>query len=513
MNNCKRICAALYTLGLLGCLDRNYENPFITGNLDPEWKVDADKNGIADSVEAYAGDCHAGPSECLRLAQERSKVRAQANQTIRDSAIAATAPRDSSPAPGSVVKPRPDSNSTPITFRDTVRDTIRDTVRIPKEQPTPTPITLPVPLPIPITLPISIPAPTPEPTIKVSGIKVEDMDIAMGTSQDPNVSVLPANAGNPNYTLKSGNETVVKVSGRTLVPVNPGSTDVTATSQEGGFQASLKVLVKATGILATSIAIEPMQLVVGDSALAPKITWTPANATDSGYTLATNDASKVLVVVATGGMQKCLGITAGEAVVTLTTAGKSLTKDFKVTVKPAPVTDVAVSGISAQPMTLDMRGDPQVPQPFADPIVAVVPDNAGNKEYTLASRNPGIVTVSGKKLQALSAGTAQVTITSANGKTSVFPVTVHTHVWTITAGDMVLEEGIVQPLLVNIIPADAQVKTFTLSTDSAKSIALEGNSVVALKKGRAVVTITADDGGVTGSFTVVVTKNGKGPSN
>src|SRR5690606_15902142 len=251
----------LVAMGMMGCLDREYRNPFLSSGeseLEEEWKRDLNGNGIADSVEFYLGDCEAAPAECLRRAREASRI-AESNAKPADTAI--------SPSEDTIPTIPPPQDTNPVI--PPPRDTIRDTVGV-------------VP-----------------PTVAVTGIEASAIYIPMGVPKaTPSVHVLPRNAKNQGYTLASLDEAVVRVSGTDLVPVKPGSAKVRASSVEGGFarEFTATVVVEDTNTYETAITVAPMEMTAGDPAQVPEIAWTPANVTHRGYSLAGSDPAIVRVV-------------------------------------------------------------------------------------------------------------------------------------------------------------------------------------------------------------------------
>jgi hypothetical protein len=80
------LAAAWAMANFAGC-GRDFQNPFLPqsdGYAGEAWSRDGNGNGVADSVEKYAPDCAAGPSECLRKAQANAeRVPAIPVQTVK----------------------------------------------------------------------------------------------------------------------------------------------------------------------------------------------------------------------------------------------------------------------------------------------------------------------------------------------------------------------------------------------------------------------------------------------
>ena len=75
----------------------------------------------------------------------------------------------------------------------------------------------------------------------------QSVELCTDDTFTPDVSVLPDDAANKNYTLTSGNEEIVTISGTIITAVAAGSTKVTVTTQDGGYTAQCDVNVVPGG--------------------------------------------------------------------------------------------------------------------------------------------------------------------------------------------------------------------------------------------------------------------------
>ncbi|MEO6096711.1 MAG: hypothetical protein ABIW76_13825 [Fibrobacteria bacterium] len=474
-------CAAL---ALSACLDRNYDNPFLSDSgVSEDWKRDLNDNGIADSVEVYAANCNGTPAECLRKALENAATQAanlntgkHGNDTVppkKDSTPVVIPPKDTTPV---VVPPKKDTTPVVIPPKDTTpvvippRDTIRDTIVVPPK------------------------------VTAVTGIEAQAIYIPMGVQKArPSVTILPRDAANQGYTLQSLDETTVKVSGMDLIPVKSGSATIKARSDDGGFtvQFQANVMLTDTNRYETAVSVAPMDLVADAAAQAPVVTWTPADVSNRSYTLSSSVPGTVLVVME-GGVPKCKPIASGKADVTLTTLGKGLTAVFTVTVKPAPLLTIPVLGISAKDLGLLLGGSDLAPE------VSYLPFLATNLGYTLKSDNPNVVSVSGAKLHAVSGGNANITITSLDGPSSVFKAGVTVRATAVSAADAAVLLG--SPNFtpaVTFTPSSATNKTYTLKSDAPTVVSVVGTQLHAAAGGIATILLTSADGPVA-TFKVTV---------
>ncbi len=516
-------------IALSGCLDRKYDNPFLSDSdaISEEWKRDLDGNGIADSVEAYARNCKDTPTECLRLAKENAAIQA-ANviaglprvDTLpvapprKDSITVVPPPKDSIqvavPPKDSLLVVLPPKDSTPILVppKDSTPVILppKDSLPVvlpPKDS---TPVVLP---PLDTTPVVVIP---PRDTIRdtvvvppkvtaVTGIEAQAIYIPMGVQKArPSVSILPRDAANQGYSLQSLDETTVKVSGMDLIPLKPGSATIRARSDDGGFmtQFQANVLVTDTNHYETAVSAASLEMIADGAAQAPMITWTPSNVTNRSYALTSSDPGKVLVVME-GGVPKCKPIAAGNADVTLKTLGKGLTAVFSVTVRPAPILTIPVLAISAKDLGLVLGGSDLAPEVSYLPLIVT------NRGYTLKSDNINVVSVSGAKLHAVSGGNANITITSLDGPSSIFRVGVTVRTTAVSSADqaVVLGSPNFTPL-VTFAPASATNKSYTLKSDAPTVVSVVGNQLHAGAGGTATILITSADGPVA-TFRVTVT--------
>ena len=174
------------------------------------------------------------------------------------------------------------------------------------------------------------------------------------------------------------------------------------------------------------------------------------------------------------------------------------------TVNPATI---SVTGVTLDNTTLTLTAGGA-----AETLTATVaPSNATNKAVTWSSNNESVATVANGVVTPVAAGTATITVTTADGsKTasctvtvnpatiSVTGVTLDNITLTLTAG------GTAGTLTPTVAPSNATNKAVTWSS-SNESIATVANGVVIpVAAGTATVTVTTEDGSYTESCTVNV---------
>ena len=138
----------------------------------------------------------------------------------------------------------------------------------------------------------------------------------------------------------------------------------------------------------------------------------------------------------------------------------------------------------------------------------VSPSNATNKKITWASSRPNVasVTIDGI-VEGISAGSAVITATSANGikancdivvKEKVTPVTS----LTLDRTTLTMTEGDTQTLTATVKPDDATDKTVTWTSSNTSVATVDGGKVTAVAPGTATITAKAGDKTTTCAVTV-----------
>lgn len=173
-----------------------------------------------------------------------------------------------------------------------------------------------------------------------------------------------------------------------------------------------------------------------------------------------------------------------------------------------PTDDVLVESITVSPIGEILVGA------MENVTLSVLPADASDPSYTAVSADPTIAevvnggaTVAGKK-----AGLTTVTYTAndASGKSAVLQVKVVDPVVEPTSIEINLPA--VNALKVNdkftvgatVLPANATVKDFTVTTSDASVLAVSGKEVTVKKVGKATITVTTTVGGKTDSQEIEV---------
>ena len=320
--------------------------------------------------------------------------------------------------------------------------------------------------------------------------------VYMGESLTLSANVLPADANNQKFTWSSSDTSVVTVSGGTVTPKKVGTAKVTVKSGNGKT-AVCTVTVKqhVTGISVSKTALS----LESGAAATLKVTVSPANATEKGYSFTTSD-SKVAAVSASG------VITAkapGTATVTVTSKENNKKATCKVTVIER-VVGVEISK-TAETLYINKYGEGDTLQLSA----TVEPANATNKKVTWTSSDSSVAKVSSSGLvTAVKSGVALITVTTADGKkTADCTVTVLQHATGITLGasEVTINIDGEMWLTATVEPADAFNKNVTWVPENPYIATVdEYGKLIGVNYGKTTVYAVAADGGFEASCLVKV---------
>lgn len=340
----------------------------------------------------------------------------------------------------------------------------------------------------------------PDTAVHVDSVQVEPFSVAVGKLRAVSPSWYPPNAGNQGFSLSTADTQVAGIRDGSVIGRAPGTAVVRLIASDGGKIADFKVNVFAPIIPVQQVMVDPLTVYVGgESGLT--ITWSPAEATDLGYTLASQDSS-IVSIVSNGGVQRVHGKSVGAATVILRSHSDQ-TASFTVTVVAAPI---RVIGLSVLNMAIGLGDTARTP------IISFNPGNATDKRYTLKTADGGPITVSNNKVSALRTGKGLLTITSTDNLSAaaVCTVTVVSRVRSVTAKDDTLRVGAGDKSLAGTLawdPPDASDKSFSLqSLDTGiVRIAAGGTAYRGIAGGSTKVIVRALDGsGMADTINVLV---------
>ena len=178
------------------------------------------------------------------------------------------------------------------------------------------------------------------------------------------------------------------------------------------YKSTLTVKVPTVAVTGVTLNKSTLELIAGDTE-SLTATVAPSDATTKDVTWESNNTAAA-TVDANG---KVTAVGAGEATITVKTKDGEKTAICTVTVKAATV---AVTGVTLNKTELKLTtGDTETL------TATVAPENATTKDVTWTTDNAAVATVTNGVVTAVKAGTATITVTTADGGfTATCPVTV-----------------------------------------------------------------------------------------
>lgn len=326
--------------------------------------------------------------------------------------------------------------------------------------------------------------------VSVGGISCTfaGIQIETGEVREISYSIYPKTAENTNVKFESDDTSVVTVDeAGVVVGINPGTANVTLTTEDGGFKDVCEVLVVKAAVSRVSLGATSKNISVGESAtLTAKIL--PQNAYNKNCTWTSDDEN---VVTVNDGV--ITGISAGSAKVTVTTEDGNKSASCNVV-----VSDVAVSGISISQSEIYMiEGNTQ------SLTAAVVPANATDKRITWSSDDKNIATVNDGIVKATGQGTTKIRAVSADGGyEAVCVVNVSAKIEAITGieiskSELTMDVGDTYLLTYKVRPEDANNLTEEVwESEDTDVVTVDGGKVKAVGPGTTYVSVK-----VNGKFT------------
>jgi uncharacterized protein YjdB len=242
------------------------------------------------------------------------------------------------------------------------------------------------------------------------------------------------------------------------------------------------------GVAGVTLDPTAMSLAVGDAPVNLTATVAPGDAKNKDVTWSSS-APGVASYEGSGATVAVRGLAAGTADITVTTVDGGKTAACTVTVTQG----VPVTGVTLSPKSVTVR-----PGAEAQLRAEIAPANATNKNVTWQSDNPAAAIVVGTgltvRVRGVAAGTANVTVTTANGsKTDVCEVTVPPPAQvaglTLPAA-LVVKSGGQAKLAADILPFDAADKGVAWASSNHAAATVGGTGAVATITGVAAGTAT-----------------------
>lgn len=245
-------------------------------------------------------------------------------------------------------------------------------------------------------------------SVEITELSVDaTAEVSVGGSVYVTPVITPEDATNTILLWSSSNNAVATVSNGKIVGMSVGTANITVTTADGQFEAVCVVTVNSAPTVAvTGVTLDKSSAdMTVDDTLQLVATVSPTNATDKSVTWKSSDTS-----VATVANGKITAKAAGTATITVTTVDGGYKAECTVKVSEKAPATVAVTGV-----TLD-TSDVSLEEGKTEILVAtVLPANATDKTVSWKSSDEKVATVLNGKITAKSAGTATITVTTADG--------------------------------------------------------------------------------------------------
>lgn len=326
----------------------------------------------------------------------------------------------------------------------------------------------------------------------VTSIKMSHTSVTvyMGETFKISASARPTNANDRKLTVKVGNSKIISIKSGVITPKAVGKTTVTVSTSNGvtaKCTVTVKQHVESLKLNKTSVAI-----VRGKTyTLVPTIA--PSNATEQGVTFTSSD-EKVATVSSKGVITAVKG---GTATITVKSKENNKTATCKVTVRE-PVTGVTLSKTEA---TLFVSSKLTLK-------ATVAPEDAYNKKLTWSTSDKAVATVSSSGVvTATGSGKATITVkTSDGGFKATCEVTVNRKAEKVELSEtsIVINKGEAFTLVESVLPYDCYNKNVTWKSSDENIAVVNNGTVSGINVGKAVITVTTEDGGFTAECAVQV---------
>lgn len=353
-------------------------------------------------------------------------------------------------------------------------------------------------------------------SIPVSGVSIQTDDVTIfeGKTLQLTAKITPSNASNQNVTWASDSQGVATVDQNGKVTaVTPGTATITATTADGGKQATIQInvakAIPVTGVTLTAPGNtegdgtqgSPKPLALG-STIQMTASVTPDNATEQEVTWSVAGAEGVLSVNQYG---LVCAVGGGTAKVVATTVDGNHTAEYWFNV---PYESQPVRGVSLDRSTATLY----LGESGLKLTAAVSPSYADNQDVTWESDNPDVAAVDQQgNVTPKSVGYATITVkTAENSFTAQCLISVQperTRVQGISFESPGVNVGLYASVTLKPVftPADATDQTVTWeSSNKAVATVSRTGEVTAIGLGTATITATSNDGGYQATITVTV---------
>ena len=229
------------------------------------------------------------------------------------------------------------------------------------------------------------------------------LTLIVGSTDVLSATILPMDATNNAISWSSSAPEIVSVGasgiGR-ITAVAVGSATITVTTDDGGKTATCYVTVSPPIALGITLDRTTLSLTVGDTE-SLTATVHPENAEDKTIIWISSDDE---IVTVDNGMVTAVAV--GSATITAKTVDGDKTATCSVTVTPI----IAVDGITIDNTTADLNLNETIQL-----TATITPDDAADQTVIWETDNPAVATVVDGLVKAISAGSAIITATTADG--------------------------------------------------------------------------------------------------
>ncbi|MDE6558183.1 MAG: Ig-like domain-containing protein [Clostridia bacterium] len=257
--------------------------------------------------------------------------------------------------------------------------------------------------------------------VKSVSLNTDTLALQEGGSERLTATVNPTNADNQAVSWSTDKPAIATVDQSGLVTaVAEGTAIITVTTADGGKTAACTVNVskKAPAIVSvTGVVLDKSTATIKvDGTVTLKETVSPSNAKNKDVSWSSNKPA--VATVDQNGVVTAVSV--GTAVITVTTADGNHKASCTVTVEAKAPVNIPVSGVSLDYTSATLKvGATKQLTPTVSPV------GATNQAVSWSSNKPNIATVSSGLVTAVAAGTATITVTTADGnKTATCQITV-----------------------------------------------------------------------------------------
>ena len=344
------------------------------------------------------------------------------------------------------------------------------------------------------------------PHISVESVNLNETSITIeeGKTKTLIATVMPENATNKNIDWSSTDESVATVKNGVIEGKGPGKTTVTVKTQDKGLTASCEVIVTAKVISVESVELNKTSTTIKEGTTETlRATVLPENATNQKVNWSSADES--IVTVKDGVIE---GKRPGKTTVTVTTVDKELKASCEVTVeaKTIPVDSIKLNKTS----TTIKEGTTETLR------ATVLPENATNQNVNWSSADESIATVQNGVIEGKKAGKTLITVTTDDGeKMAACEVTVTAKTIPVDSVELdkrsiTVEIGKTEALIATVKPDNATNKKINWTSADESIVTVQNGIIEGKKVGKAIVTVTTEDGEKTASCEITV-KNAETP--